>query len=53
VNRLTHRTLDPHSKIPEFKVSACRIQKVQQPPEWWLERAAGGNGSKPDGRERK
>ena len=24
-NRLTHRTLDPRSKIPEFKVSACRI----------------------------
>ena len=27
-NRLTHRTLDPRSKIPEFKVSACRIRKV-------------------------
>ncbi len=27
-NRLTHRTLDPRSKIPEFKVSACRIEKV-------------------------
>lgn len=27
-NRLTHRTLDPRSKIPEFKVSACRIQKA-------------------------
>jgi assimilatory nitrate reductase catalytic subunit len=26
-NKLTHRTLDPRSKIPEFKVSACRIQK--------------------------
>ncbi|MBZ5586632.1 MAG: molybdopterin oxidoreductase family protein, partial [Acidobacteriia bacterium] len=26
VNRLTHRTLDPRSKIPEFKVSACRIE---------------------------
>jgi assimilatory nitrate reductase catalytic subunit len=26
-NRLTHRTLDPRSKIPEFKVSACRIRK--------------------------
>jgi assimilatory nitrate reductase catalytic subunit len=26
-NRLTHRTLDPRSKIPEFKVSACRIEK--------------------------
>jgi assimilatory nitrate reductase catalytic subunit len=27
-NRLTHRTLDPRSKIPEFKVSACNIRKV-------------------------
>jgi len=26
-NRLTHRTLDPRSKIPEFKVSACRIER--------------------------
>lgn len=53
VNRLTHRTLDPHSKIPEFKVSACRIDKAEQPPEWWLERAAGGNGGKPGkGRQR-
>ena len=26
-NRLTHRTLDPRSKIPEYKVSACRIEK--------------------------
>jgi assimilatory nitrate reductase catalytic subunit len=25
-NRLTHRTLDPRSKIPEFKVSACRLE---------------------------
>ena len=32
-NRLTHRTLDPRSKIPEFKVSACRIARaaVQAP----------------------
>jgi assimilatory nitrate reductase catalytic subunit len=52
VNRLTHRTLDPHSKIPEFKVSACRIQKAERPPAWWLERAAGGNGSRPGGRQR-
>ncbi len=29
-NRLTHRTLDPHSKIPEFKVSACRLRKAQE-----------------------
>jgi assimilatory nitrate reductase catalytic subunit len=27
VNWLTHRTLDPRSKIPEYKVSACRIRK--------------------------
>jgi assimilatory nitrate reductase catalytic subunit len=38
-NRLTHRTLDPHSKIPEFKVSACRIRRADSPPEWWLSRA--------------
>jgi assimilatory nitrate reductase catalytic subunit len=31
-NRLTHRTLDPRSKIPEFKVSACRIYKAAGPP---------------------
>ena len=30
-NRLTHRTLDPRSKIPEFKVSACRIEKAASP----------------------
>ena len=30
-NRLTHRTLDPRSKIPEYKVSACRIEKTQAP----------------------
>jgi len=28
VNRLTHRTVDPRSKIPEYKVSACKIQKA-------------------------
>jgi len=33
-NRLTHRTLDPRSKIPEFKVSACRLKKAPGPPEW-------------------
>ncbi|SPE54202.1 Assimilatory nitrate reductase catalytic subunit [Verrucomicrobia bacterium] len=32
-NKLTHRTLDPRSKIPEFKVSACRISKAEKPPE--------------------
>jgi assimilatory nitrate reductase catalytic subunit len=30
-NRLTHRTLDPRSKIPEFKVSACRLVKTPPP----------------------
>jgi assimilatory nitrate reductase catalytic subunit len=35
-NKLTHRTLDPRSKIPEYKVSACRIGKAEQPPEWAL-----------------
>jgi assimilatory nitrate reductase catalytic subunit len=33
-NKLTHRTLDPRSKIPEFKVSACRLRKAGKPPEW-------------------
>jgi assimilatory nitrate reductase catalytic subunit len=32
-NRLTHRTLDPRSKIPEYKVSACRIEKAPAPPD--------------------
>ena len=27
-NLLTHRTIDPRSKIPEFKVSACRLEKA-------------------------
>jgi assimilatory nitrate reductase catalytic subunit len=27
-NLLTHRTLDPRSKIPEYKVSACRIARA-------------------------
>jgi assimilatory nitrate reductase catalytic subunit len=40
-NLLTHRTLDPRSKIPEYKVSACRIEKAQSAPEW---AAAGRNG---------
>jgi len=31
---LTHRTLDPRSKIPEYKVSACRIAKAAQAPDW-------------------
>jgi assimilatory nitrate reductase catalytic subunit len=32
-NVLTHRTLDPRSKIPEFKVSACRVARAPGPPE--------------------
>ena len=31
-NLLTHRTIDPRSKIPEYKVSACNIRKSQPPP---------------------
>jgi assimilatory nitrate reductase catalytic subunit len=31
-NQLTHRTLDPRSKIPEFKVSACRVAKAPRTP---------------------
>lgn len=30
-NLLTHRTIDPRSKIPEFKVSACRLSKAPTP----------------------
>lgn len=30
-NMLTHRTIDPRSKIPEFKVSACRLVKATPP----------------------
>ncbi|HEY6553431.1 MAG TPA: molybdopterin oxidoreductase family protein, partial [Vicinamibacteria bacterium] len=33
-NRLTHRTLDPRSKIPEYKVSACNLRKAAGPPDW-------------------
>jgi assimilatory nitrate reductase catalytic subunit len=33
-NLLTHRTLDPRSKIPEYKVSACRLEKAAAPPAW-------------------
>jgi assimilatory nitrate reductase catalytic subunit len=35
-NRLTHRTLDPRSKIPEYKVSACQLRGADGPPEWSL-----------------
>ncbi len=27
-NKLTHRTLDPRSKIPELKISARRIRRA-------------------------
>jgi assimilatory nitrate reductase catalytic subunit len=37
-NLLTHRTLDPRSKIPEFKVSACRLERAAGPPHGWPER---------------
>ena len=43
-NLLTHRTLDPRSKIPEYKVSACRIEKVPAPADleaWRLEETDG------------
>ncbi|MCE9584924.1 MAG: molybdopterin oxidoreductase family protein [Planctomycetes bacterium] len=40
INRLTHRTLDPRSKIPEFKVSACHIRRADGPPEWAAEEGA-------------
>jgi assimilatory nitrate reductase catalytic subunit len=33
-NLLTHRTLDPRSKIPEYKSSACRIRRAASPPPW-------------------
>ena len=39
-NKLTHRTLDPESKIPEYKVSACRLCKAKAAPAW-----AGGDGA--------
>jgi len=31
-NQLTNRALDPISKIPEFKVCACRVEKVADAP---------------------
>lgn len=31
-NQLTNRKLDPISKIPEFKVCACRVEKVADAP---------------------
>ena len=44
-NRLTHRTLDPRSKIPEFKVSACRIRKAATPEPGPDDREARRNGT--------
>jgi assimilatory nitrate reductase catalytic subunit len=44
VNRLTHRTLDPRSKIPEFKVSACRVRKADGAPAWADPSAQGATG---------
>jgi assimilatory nitrate reductase catalytic subunit len=46
-NRLTHRTLDPRSKIPEFKVSACQLKKAEGPPDWALASIGNGNKSEP------
>jgi assimilatory nitrate reductase catalytic subunit len=43
-NRLTHRTLDPRSKIPEFKVSACWIARAKGPDESPDDRSAHKNG---------
>jgi assimilatory nitrate reductase catalytic subunit len=44
-NRLTHRTLDPRSKIPEFKVSACHIAKAKEPDASPDDRGAHKNGA--------
>ena len=45
-NQLTHRTLDPRSKIPEYKVSACQLRKAEGPPDWALS-FNGDNASEP------
>ena len=50
-NRLTHRTLDPRSKIPEFKVSACQLKKAEGLPDWAL--ASNGNRIKSEPRRGK
>ncbi|MBX7187361.1 MAG: molybdopterin oxidoreductase family protein [Vicinamibacteria bacterium] len=50
-NQLTHRTLDPRSKIPEFKVSACRIEKAAAPPEWSRASKAPGRSQRAPRRE--
>jgi assimilatory nitrate reductase catalytic subunit len=44
-NRLTHRTLDPRSKIPEFKVSACRLRKAASAESAGDDREAHRNGT--------
>jgi len=44
-NRLTHRTLDPRSKIPEFKVSACKIKRSATPDISQDDRPAHHNGA--------
>ncbi len=31
-NRLTNDALDPESKIPEFKVCAARLEKIEPEP---------------------
>jgi assimilatory nitrate reductase catalytic subunit len=46
-NRLTHRTLDPRSKIPEYKVSACRVRKADGPPSWAAVGSSHGAGPDP------
>jgi hypothetical protein len=43
VNRLTHRTIDPRSKIPEFKVSAARLARAAGPPPWAREENGGSS----------
>ena len=43
-NQLTHRTLDPRSKIPEFKVSACRIRIADAAPLWATEKGTRDDG---------
>ncbi len=45
-NQLTHRTLDPRSKIPEFKVSACRIEKAASAPAWAVQSLPAGASQK-------
>ena len=34
VNQLTIAAQDPISKIPQYKVCACRIRKADAPPDW-------------------